>query len=466
MKYVIFSFDGGIFPIARQLVEEDNGVWVCQVNNGKDLGVESWINDENPERKERRLSLYDGILKKHSLSSTLTMLENVREKDDYFVIFDYNTFCNISEKVLKMGFKKGHFPTVEDFNREKERKEAKEFVQKNYKHLKLIDYQEMSGVDNVIKFIEESDKLWVIKSDGNLGETIVPDSDDIEKSKHQVIGELQADKKAYDQGKLILEEKIPKPIEFTPQMMWYNGVPICSCVEIETRMFGSEDIGPQTGGNQNILVQTPLDCRLNKMFFPQVVHEIAKKRNGLFIFDAGVLYDGYDFYFTEFAGNRHGWGGIFSEVSMSLRNEKMSTSYYEQISQGKNPYTFRHGSSLALYSLHHDNKVIGTPQDELPFNIDDRIQKDFFAVQMKNKEGKSVSVGYRCFDSAPFAYITGRGNDVYDSIDCLYESLKCFSMKGIYYRPKSDFKTKEYTSSVLNRLDKIQYFLQKDFIGE
>jgi hypothetical protein len=57
MNYCIFSFDGGIFPIARQLVEEDNKVWVCQVEDGKDLGVESWINDETPDRKERRLSL-------------------------------------------------------------------------------------------------------------------------------------------------------------------------------------------------------------------------------------------------------------------------------------------------------------------------------------------------------------------------------------------------------------------------
>jgi len=466
-NYCIFSFDGGIFPIARQLVEEDNKVWVCQVEDGNDLGVESWINDESPERKERRLSLYDGLLKKNSLSKTMAMLENIPNKEDYFIIFDYNTFCNIAEQVLDMGFTNGHFPITEDFEREKDRKAAKDFVQKNYQHLKLIEYREMVGVDNVIKFIEESDKIWVIKSDGNMGETIVPDSDNIEEAKHQVIGELQADQKAYDSGKLILEEKIPKPIEFTPQMMWYDGVPISSAVEIETRMFGSCDIGPQTGGNQNILVQTPLDCRLNKMFFPQAVHDIAAQRKGMFIFDAGILYDGYDFYFTEFAGNRHGWGGIFSEVSMSLRNGKMSSSYYESIMKGKNPYTYRYGSSLALYSLHQDTEVLGTPQNELPFKVSDRTHRDMFTMQMKKEEGKSVSVGYRCLDSGPFAYIAGRGNDVYESINSLYESLQGVSFKGLYYRPKHDFLTKEYTSSVLNRLDKIKYFLQKEFnLGE
>jgi hypothetical protein len=152
---------------------------------------------------------------------------------------------------------------------------------------------------------------------------------------------------------------------------------------------------------------------------------------------------------------------------MSLRNGKMSSSYYEQIIKGENPYTYRYGSSLALYSLHNDSEILGTPQDELPFKVLDRTHRDFFSVQMKKKEGKNVSVGYRCFDSAPFAYITGRGNDVYDSIDSLYESLQGVSFKGLYYRPKSDFTTKDYTSSCLNRLDKIKYFLQKEFtLGE
>ena len=463
MRYIIFSFDGGIFPIAHQLVEEDNKVWVCQVKNSKDLGVESWINDELPAKKERRISLYDGILKKHSLSETLKMMEDIQNKEEYFVIFDYNAFCNIAEQVLKMGFKDGHFQTVADFQREKARQRAKEFVKKHYKYLKLIDYTEISGVDNAIKFIEESDKLWVVKSDGNLGETIVPDSDNIDMAKQQVIGELQADKKAYDKGKLILEQKIPKPIEFTPQMIWYNGKPICSQVEIETRMFGSCDIGPQTGGNQNLIIQTPLDCRINKMFFPPVVHAIAAQHKGMFLFDAGVLYDGQDFYFTEFAGNRNGWGGIFSEVSMSLKNGKLSSNYYESIKNGENPYTHRYGACLAIYSLHNDDKVIGTPQDGLPFYITDEVKRSAFMVQMKQKDNKPVSVGYRCFDSAPLGYITGRGNDVDDAIDSVYENLKGFSMKGIYYRPKCDFASTSYTSSVFNRLDKIRYFMEKEW---
>jgi hypothetical protein len=198
------------------------------------------------------------------------------------------------------------------------------------------------------------------------------------------------------------------------------------------------------------------------MFFPPIVHEIAAQHKGIFLFDAGILYDGYDFYFTEFAGNRNGWGGIFSEVSMSLRNGKMSSSYYESIRDGKNPYTFRYGSCLALYSLHQDTEVLGTPQNELPFNVDKNIKRDLFVMQGKKKEDKNVSVGYRCFDSSPFAYMTGRGQDVYDAIGCIYEKLQGFSMKGIYYRPESDFTTKDYTSSVLNRLEKIKYFLQKD----
>lgn len=461
MKYIIFSYDGAIFPIAKQLLDEGNDVHVCHIDRGGDLKVDSWINAaEDNNKQDRRMSLFDGILKKNSLSSTLNMMKSIKDKENYFIIFDYNILCKISENVLAMGFSNGHFPTTEDYNREKDRKISKDFVKANCPDLKLTDYIEMSSVDEVIKFLKSSKKLWCVKSNGNFGETIVPDKDNLEMAREQVISELNLYRKDYGKEKLILEEKLINPIELIPEIVFYNGKPVYSQVEIETRMFGAGDTGPQTGGNQNIVIRTDLNCRINKIAFPPAIYELAKNRIGVLYFDAGLLYDGKDFYFLEYAGNRPGWGGIFSEVSACYDNNKMSSNYYEGLLSGKNPYKYKYGSSVSVYSIAIDEKIKGgIPRQDIPIHMNDKAKSNSFLCQTKMNNGTLVNVGYRWLSSAPMGYMVGRGNSLNEAVDSVYKNLEGISLKGLYYRPKFDCLSRDYSSSIPNRHDKISSFI-------
>lgn len=461
MKFAIFTFDGAILSIAHRLILEGNDVYVCQISNPNALGVESWVNDkEEPECKKRRMSIYDGLVKKISLDYMLPFLNRQKNKEDFFVIFDYSNQCKIAERVLRMGYTNGLFPVTYDYEMEKDRDKAKEFAKNNYPLLKLKKSQTFNKVDDVVEFISESDKLWVIKSDGNFAETLVPDKDDLEMGKKQVIDELKENRKDFEKSAIIAEEKISNPIEFTPQLVFYDGKPIYYQVEIETRMLGCLDIGPQTGGNENLIINTSPDDKINKIAFPPIVYEEAKYRRGLYIRDAGILSDGEDYYFTEFAANRWGWGGIFTELAMSTDDNRI-TEYFENLKRGESPTKFKYGTSLALYSLDSDHKFPGLPSGETPINISEGYEDDFFIYQQKKVKNKNVSVGYRWFSSAPLGYVTGKGKSMEDAVDNVYDNLNHFSMKGIYYRPKSDFISTENNKCILSR---VKFLINKGLI--
>jgi len=256
----------------------------------------------------------------------------------------------------------------------------------------------------------------------------------------------------FEKGKIIVEEKIINAIEFTPQLIFYNGKPIYSQIEIETRMLGCLDIGDQTGGNENLIIHTELSDPINKIVFPPIVYEEASTRKGLYIRDAGILSDGIDLYFTEFAGCRYGWGGIFSELSASMTTD-LITDYFDKIVRGQDPYTYKYGTSLALYTLGYDHEFAGFPQSGIPVNIEDGYESDFFMYQVKKIKNRIITVGYRCFSSAPLGYVTGRGETIESAVENLYTHLKRFSLKGIYYRPESDFLSVENNKCILKRVE-------------
>ena len=133
MKYAMLTFDGAVFPIANQLLQEGNEVIVGQVEDGKELGITgNWITDkEPPEVRRRRLSLYDGIIQKLPLEAFLKRLKGM-DREDTFYFPDYNIFYNIDQQIQAMGFTKGHFHTVEDFLREKDRATARAFLKQHY----------------------------------------------------------------------------------------------------------------------------------------------------------------------------------------------------------------------------------------------------------------------------------------------------------------------------------------------
>ena len=110
-KYALFTFDGDIFPIAYKLIQEGKEVLVCQIRNASVLGTDTWIsNKESFEVRKRRMSLYDGMLNKLSLSRMYEEMRKIENKDECFVIFAHNSLCNIAKEVSAMGFKTGYLP--------------------------------------------------------------------------------------------------------------------------------------------------------------------------------------------------------------------------------------------------------------------------------------------------------------------------------------------------------------------
>lgn len=455
LNYVFFTYDGGILPVAYQLQREGNKVFVCQISSGDDLGMDTWINasefEKKRETKKRRMSLYDGLIKKYSLAEMMAALKQVKNKDDYWIQFDHNTLAKLSEQVLAMGYRIGHFPTTADFEREKDREKSKKFVEEHYKMLRLKENKEFTKVDDLLKFVKESKDRWVVKSDGNFVETIVPNRDDIEMAYKQIETALTSEKSDAEKGKLIVEKMIKDPIEFTPQMAFWNGEYLYSQVEIETRMFGAEDIGPQTGGNLNVCIRTFEHDWVNEVCFPKAARELAKGRRGLFLMDAGILSDGESCFFTEFAGNRFGWGGIFSEMSAAEDGKLMCSNYFERVARGEHPYSYEVGSSVALYYINPDPEAPKMPKDGMTITMKDGAENNLFLTQIRKEKDRIVNVGYRWLDDGPFGYAVGRGNTIEEAAESAYEAIEGISLKGLANRPKSDFLSDAYPSAIMKR---------------
>ncbi len=84
------------------------------------------------------------------------------------------------------------------------------------------------------------------------------------------------------------------------------------------------------------------------------------------------------------------------------------------------------------------------------------IAKDIwpFDIHKKNKKDKMRIVGYDWY----LALTTGTGNTIDESVRCLYNNVEKFALAGVYYRPKSDYLSVDYSTSILNRL---RYGLRK-----
>jgi hypothetical protein len=460
MKYIFFTFSGHSLPIAKRLIDEGNEVEVGQVSRPEKLNVKGWqAHKETPEEQRRRLSLYDGIIEKQDADKLLNNLRFNKDKEDIFVVLDHNNLCEYGEKLNSMGYI-GLIPLREDYTMEKERTAAKNFVEKNYSLLQVPESKEFKKAQDGIDLVEDSDELWVLKSNGNIGDTIVPRTTDTQLNHMVIIGALKCDSKDYEKEGYILERKLRSPIEFTPQLAFWNGEPIYSHVEIECKPIGAGDTGPDGGGALNLVVKTNLDDEINAMFFPPIIFEMAKKRSGLFIFDAGILYDEDDsrFYFTEFAGNRWGWGGIYSELSMATNKNRNATEYFERVSAGKSPLHYKYGATVSLYNILPDKKFASLECDCLPIYWRRAADEYLWLYQIrKNEEGVIVNTG--CFKDSILGYASGCGDSLSKCISLAYKVIDNFAFKEFLFRPKGDFLSKDYPSSILNRLEAIKEIL-------
>lgn len=462
MKFVLFTYEHYGLPVFKHLMDEGNDIFIGVVENYSDLGIPNddssdiYKEDDQIRKKEDN---YQGLLRLQSHFEILEMLKDIpeSEKDSYFIFFDDNCLYNICHEVLDMGFTHGLFPTEYYYNMEKNRIWSKNFVEEHFPGIKIAKAEEFDTIDQGIEFLNQQDGIFVLKSNGNMGRTIVPYGDNVDLAKALIINALQSEKDKYESKGYTLEQKIINCLEISPTLVFYNGKPIYSVVGFANKELGSGNIGIQKGSNQVLTISTSLDCNINKLAFPKVISELAKKQPGLAIYDMGMLYDGNDFYFTEFCGMRYGWDEIFSEITMRDDGSPFITNYFNDIINGKSPILNKFGVALRLFNIDGDAEHISESKSDLYLNWNSAVNNNFFIYRQKlNEMGNSiVNVGGKDM----LGVVTGSSNNsINHAIDSLYEKVNQIYFEEIYYRPIFDFKSSEYNSSILNRVNKLSHF--------
>jgi hypothetical protein len=433
MKYIIFSYFGLAFPIAKKLIDEGNDVIVAHIQDVSELGIPG--KTEKPEEKKNRLALYNGILDKKPAKQVISEMAKFTKKDDYFVLFDFNDLFKYSEMVLKMGYTNGFFPLKEDFELESDRNKAQVLVDKHYKELETAEVHEFKKVQDAIDFLEETDKYWVLKGNAEQAKTVVPLYDNVDLVKEKLKRTLEKDAKDYENKGFILQERIVDVSELTPEIAFYNGKPLYTTLDIENKPIGSGDIGLQTGCACCLVFQTEEDDEINTIAFPKFVYDKAKERNGLFVWDASILLDcDNEMYFGEYCPNRWGWDSIFNELAMC----DSVSDYFESIVKGKNPLKKKFGVSVRGFNIEKADK---------PMMWVESVEKDVWVYNMEACDGEICSIE----GDIDLVVFTGAADTIQKSIDRCYNAVENFAFDGIVYRPHNDFESESYHSAIMAR---------------
>jgi len=452
-NYAFITRDFHILPVADRLRDDGKNVILGMIQE-----------EENPKtpkgKSDARLSLYEGIIERYDAEDVIDWLEKKvpeSERDQWFVMFDYGDLWEYSERALKAGYTRGLFPTEEGYELEKDRQKGKEFAKKHYPGLKVAEVHEFKKVEDAIKFLEEDkENIYVLKSEGSNAETVVPQTEDVDLGRRQVIGALRTEAKDYEKGGFTLEPRILKPIELSPVMLFWNGKPLFSLVELENKPLGAGNIGRLTGGCQNLSIRTPLNCELNRLAFPPIVYEMAKKVPGIGLFDAGLLYDGKDFLFTEFCAQRWGFDGIFSEIAMcgDEHGHGNCARHFDMIAKGESPLLHQYGASVRLFQTEPNGKHPDMYEGGYFCDWLTEVSDQLFLYCI---EGKEMPDGKRGFIANGYekdvGVCTGTGDTAMEAVNNAYRCAEGFALNGLYYRPKFDFTSKDYFTSIFNRLD-------------
>lgn len=444
IKYVVLTSEGTGIPIAHHLALEGYEVYVGQAESFKELGIES--TKEEDEKLQKSQELYKGILPKYPAQKLLKVLEKVKNKDDYFIYCDLNSLYTYGERLLKAGFKKGIFPTKKDYDFEKGREQAMEFVEKHYPDIKIIPFQKVKTVEEARKIVEETEVPLVIQSEGDFVSTICP-PDDVEINKTEILSALDKHASEYAKGEIILKEKLVQPVEITPQIVFWDGNPVYTCVDIETKNIGDgENNGNQVGCGTNLIIRTNLDDKINKISFPPIVYEMAKNRKGIFIWDISIYFTEKGMYFGEFCSNRFGYDCVLTEMCMAGGVSK----YFDSLQSLKNPLKTIFGAAARVFNL----KL--SKESEITVLDDDYV----WVYETKMKDGKFVSLGVYW----DLAVITGEGDTIEEAVANVYDGPDMISFKERYMRTKDDF-LRDYPTSIINRFNAVNtlYFNVPEF---
>ncbi len=388
------------------------------------------------------------IENKYPAERLLKAIENINDRSNFFAICPLNLYWPIADKLKALGVK-GFLPTKEDRELESDREAAKEFVQKNYKGLEVAEHQEFKTIEEAIKFLSENENLYVLKGFSDDAPTVVPNGlGDVEINHAEIENSLKTNQKFYESEGFILEEKINDIIEFTPEATSFDGKVLGVSVDVEAKPLGAGDTGYMTGCSLNTIFWIPPNSEIYNIFLkPQ--EELMLRKNELTVWDASVLYSPSKdkFYFGEFCENRWGYDSIFAEIA-TLGS---ATKYFENLVKGEELIqgAKKFGSSIRIFNLLPDLKIPGRPLAD-SIIITEPSDLNIWLWDAKQEEDKLMSVGY----DKDLATVSGAADTFEESVRESYKNLKeKFYFGEMYYRPEFDFLSKDYPTSITNRLN-------------
>ena len=430
--WVLLTCDGSGMPVAHHLQLEGKEVIVGHVQDKDELRNGD---KEKPEDKEKRLQEFEGIVKKYPADKLVKALRKVKNKDDYFIFCDRNNLWYYSEQLLKYGLTNGIFNTTADFDLEKESEEAMNFVEEHYTDIQIIPHQKVKTVEEARKLVEESEVPLVLQSEGDHVSTVVG-PDDVEQSKLVILATLDKNEKEYSRGEIVIKEKLIRPVEITPQIVFWNGEPVYTTIDIETKNVGDgENNGPQVGCGTNLIIRTDIEDEINRIAFPKKVYDMAKEHTGIFVFDISLYVTDDGIYFGEFCSNRFGYDSLFTEMTMAHGPSE----YFEKIMALQSPVEhFRYGVAIRAFNL----KV----NEEQEIQYDN--WKPLWLYDAMLKDGKMVSVG----EDWDLAVATGRGNSILEAVENGYNNYNRLIFREKYCRTKEDFLA-DYPTSIMRRYE-------------
>ena len=449
MKFAIFTYEGQGLPIAEHLQREGHDVLVGVVHDAKDAHAdrEKSVSKESPFAKKRRLSLYNGLLQTYPAWELVKKLKKCRNPQEYFLFFDFNNLFKFADALRDMNFH-GNFPTEEDYLLELDRDAAKSFVQQHYPKLNVPEVHEFSTVKEAKKFLQKSEDFWVLKAYDDQVKTFVPDVDDVHLAREEVIHALETSKDSYEREGFILESLIFKLVEITPERIYYDGRPLATVIDIENKSFGSGNVSIQTGCSQDLCFPISLTDKINEIAFPPIVDEMAKKHKGLFVWDASILIDRRTrkMYFGEFCSNRVGYNSFFTELSLC----PSVGHFFESVVAGMSPFEMGTvACSARIFNQNSDVEHGGLPYVGTPINYKPTVEKNLWLWDVLKKKDKLVTAG----ENWNLGVMTGAGRSINEAVNQLYANIDAFSFVGYYYRPKFDYVSLDYPTSILNRLN-------------
>jgi phosphoribosylamine-glycine ligase len=424
--FVFFTYDFHGAPIAFRLQEEGYKVYfgVFYHLEGK---------KEQEKEKEQRLSIYDGLLDKKSGAELVNALLKVKNKDRYFIVFDFPFMWQYAEELRKAGFK-GLLPHKEDWELEENREKAQELVEERYEIFSEKEHYEFQTIDEAKQFLEATDKCWVLKGNHPDAPTIVPISDEPEIAKMEVINALEMDKKLYEAEGFDLQEKLTDILEFTPEAISFNKVVRGINIDIEIKNYapGNRGYGGQTGATADVIFWLTKEEgeRIYDSFLRPVEREMLRE-NELTIWDAGVIYDKKKkgFFFTEYCPDRWGYSAIFDELATLP-----SVGYYfEKLLRGEDIYDpkecKRFGASFRIFR----RVEFGEPRDKIKSEdiiLPEGFDKDIWLWDVK-KTSKGLETANYDYN---VAVVTGAGETLEEAFQNAFENTKKIVFNGFHWQ--------------------------------